>query len=113
MATEDTACYRPFNHLKFFAGPLIAALLVSAHRFIYLRSPDPYAKSMIWILCITFLLASIGVHVGCLLAYIDRHRSYKYRPTIVSAIVVSLIQILMFASLVLLLGRFFALPVHK
>ncbi len=112
MATEDNVCYRPFNHLKFFAGPVIAAVLAGTLRFIYLHS-DPYAQTMASVLGVIFFLASIGVHVGCLLAYSDRNRAFKYRPTVVSAIVVSLIQFLMFSTFMIAILHLLRLPVHN
>jgi len=112
MTSEDTVCYRPFNHLKFFAGPVIAAVLAGILRFIYLHS-DPYAQVMATTLGFAFFLASIGVHVGCMLAYIDKNRAFKYRPTIVSAIVVSLIQFLMFTTFMMAILHLLKLPAHK
>ncbi len=112
MATDDNVCYRPFNHLKFFAGPVIAAVLVSALRFIYIHS-DSYAKSTTFGLGLVFILASIGVHVGCMLSYINRNSAFKYRPTVVSAIVVSLIQLLMFTTFMITILHLLKLPMHK
>ncbi len=112
MATEDTACYRPFNHLKFFAGPVIAALLAGALRFIYLHS-DPYAQGVAFALGFSFIAASILVHAGCLMAYRNRFPDFKYRPTVVSAIVVSAIQLLMFATIMIAIWQLLKLTLHK
>ena len=113
MATEETACYRPFNHLKFFAGPAIVGMLLIALRLIYIHSSDAFAKSTAIILGIGFVVASIGVHVGCLFSYRDRHQDFRYRPTPVSAIVVSVIQLLMIAIFLVAILHLFKLPVHN
>lgn len=113
MATEETACYRPFNHLKFFAGPAIVGVLLIALRLIYIHSSDGFAKSTTVILGLAFVAASIGVHVGCMWAYMDRYRAFRYRPTPVSAIVVSVIQLLMIAIFLVAILHLLKLPVHK
>ena len=111
--TAGPSCPRPFNHLKFFAGEAVVGLLVLAQSFVFSRTYDHDARLMIWGLCAVFFLANIGIHVGYLLAHMQRNIGYPYRPTATSVFTVLVIHTLIFIALVTPAMHFFRLHLHK